>query len=55
MASERKPCRLFHCWQWTEHYAGAFSLVSRCRRCGLYRIENLLTERAQYGWKDADS
>lgn len=27
-----------------------FKLVSRCRKCDLHKIENVLTERVEYGW-----
>lgn len=42
----QKPCRFFHRWE----FLGGFRLASRCRKCGLCKVENLLTERVQYGY-----
>lgn len=48
--SGQKPCKWFHRWEGTEHFAGMFKLVSRCRKCDLHKVENVLTERVEYGW-----
>ena len=49
--SERKKCWFFHRWEYADKWAGMFSLVSKCRKCGLCKVENLMTFRVQYGWE----
>lgn len=52
--TERKKCRFFHRWEALDKWAGMFSLASKCRKCGLCKVEHLLIERVEYGWEKSD-
>ena len=52
--NERKKCRFFHRWEVLDKWAGMFSLASKCRKCGLCKVEHLLIERVEYGWEKSD-
>jgi hypothetical protein len=52
--SERKMCRFFHQWETLDKRAGTFSLASKCRKCGLCKVENLLTGAVRHGWEKSE-